>query len=230
MRVLLIQNCEVEGFGLYGEILADRGVAHDLVHAWRGDMLPLPGEHAAILVGGTPVSAADAGRHDHLRAVLRFLESTIAAKRPCLGICGGGQILARALGADVHRNRTTEIGGYDIRLTSDGREDPVFAGFPADFPVFHWHADTFDVPAGATLLAIGGTCRNQAFRHGNAVAVQFHLEVTAAEADRWAMAYPSDLKDLGKTRGDVISECKRREPAMSELADRLVTNVLEMVG
>ena len=47
------------------------------------------------------------------------------------------------------------------------------------FPVFHWHEETFDLPAGATLIAEGDAVKNQAFRIGSAVGVQFHPEVTA---------------------------------------------------
>jgi len=32
--------------------------------------------------------------------------------------------------------------------------------------VFHWHAETFDLPTGAELLAYSDACRHQAYRVG----------------------------------------------------------------
>ena len=90
--------------------------------------------------------------------------------------------------------------------------------------MFQWHGDTFVIPEGDALLAEGRDCRNQLFRRGNAVAVQFHNEVTAADADAWAVAYADELSDVGKTREQVVAECRAREAPMKELAFRMLDN------
>ena len=225
-RVVLIQNCRLEGFGLYARHLSDRGAATITCHPYRGDPLPSLEDVAAVLVGGTPISVRDADDHEFLTLELHLLERALARDIPCFGICGGGQMLAHLLGAPVRRNRVMEIGSYRVRLTDAGRADPLLAGFPRSFPVFHWHGDTFDVPAGGVLLVEGDDCVHQMFRCGPAVGVQFHLEVSADEAGRWAAAYTDELERVGKDRAHVVEECHRDEPQMGPLARRLLESFL----
>jgi hypothetical protein len=45
--------------------------------------------------------------------------------------------------------------------------------------VFHWHARTYDIPAGAVRLFRSEGCENQGFIYGDrVVALQFHPEAT----------------------------------------------------
>ncbi len=224
MRVLFVQNCELEGIGFYGPLLEQGGCTVDVHPAWRGGPFPSPEDFDLVLAGGTPIAAYDAEDHAFLRDELRFLSRVLELDLPYLGICAGGQLLARVLGAEVGRNPVREIGGYEVELTAEGANDPLFAGFPARFPVFHWHGDTFEVPADATLLATGEACRNQAFRRGRAVALQFHLEVGPEAAGAWAEAYAAELPP-GKTAADVRGECAAGAPAMNALAEHLIGNL-----
>jgi GMP synthase-like glutamine amidotransferase len=230
MRVLVVQNCAPEGAGLYERFLRDRAVVHDVFHAYRQPAFPSPDLYDACVIGGTPIAAYHVHRHAFLRAEWLFVEALLNAGKPCLGICFGGQLLARLLRARVYRHSSSEIGGGEVRLTREGREDPVLRGFPEEFPVFQWHADTFEIPAGAVHLAEGEACGHQAFRRGGAVALQFHLEVTGADVARWAAAYGDDLQQAGKTRAEVVAECEAREERMKPLADRLMANFLALAG
>jgi GMP synthase-like glutamine amidotransferase len=102
----------------------------------------------------------------------------------------------------------------------------LFKGFPQTFPVFHWHGDTFAIPAEGRRLAMDRDCPNQAFRLGRAVGLQFHLEVTPAEARRWAGAYKDELDSVGKNAPRLTSECRSHESMMASLAGLLLENFL----
>lgn len=228
IRALAIQNCELETFGSYGDALRARDdVALEVVHAYRGDPLPAADAFDVVLVGGTPIGAYEADAHEFLRNELDLLRELLARQIPVLGICCGAQILAMLLGAKVERAGAMEIGGYTARLTNEGVIDPLLAHFPREIPVFHWHGDTFGIPAGGDLLVAGSGCRNQMFRAGAVVGVQFHLETTAAEARTWAVAYADELAAAGRSAEEVIAEAAASESSRSRLARILIGNFLD---
>ena len=226
LRILILQNCLTEGLGLYGTRLKELGIGHDTFHTYAGEGLPPLDQYDAIIVGGTPVSVNDIHRNNFLINEERFLKKALGCGKSILGICFGAQLLARLLGATVKKNPVMEIGSYQVTLTTAGRKDPLFRGFPKTFPVFHWHGDTFAIPPGASRLATGRDCTNQAFRSGPAMGLQFHLEITAAEARSWAGAYPDELRTVAKNKARLISECREHEPMMAKLAGLLLDNFL----
>lgn len=226
LRVLFMQNCADEGIGLYGQRLQELRLPWNAVHAYAGERLPPLDLHDVIIVGGTPIAANETGRHDFLVAEESYLREALDMGKPMLGICFGAQLLARLLGAEVRKNTVMEIGTCPVRLTAAGRSDPIFQGFPKTFPAFQWHNDTFDIPPWGLQLAASRDCPNQGFRMGSAVGLQFHLEVTAPEAFRWANAYPEDLQAAGMSEARITRECLEQQPLMAELADRLLDNLL----
>ena len=225
-RVLFLQNCAEEGIGLFGQRLQELLLPWTAVHAYAGESLPPLDLHDAIIVGGTPVSANEADRHEFLVAEGGYLKEALDMSKPVLGICFGAQLLAKLLGAAVRKNPVTEIGTHSVHLTAAGRSDPLFQGFPKTFPTFLWHNDTFDIPPWGLQLAASRDCANQGFRMGSAVGLQFHLEVTAPEALRWAKAYSAELQAAGISEARVTRECLEQQPLMSELASLLLDNFL----
>jgi GMP synthase (glutamine-hydrolysing) len=232
LRTLIIQNDETETIGQYVQYLKTFHVGHTILHAYGfdpDDFFPPVDYFDAFIIGPTPISANDIEEHSYLRREWDYLGEVIDSGKPCLGVCCGGQMLARKLGAQVRRSPEKEVGGYEVRLTKEGLKDPLFAGFPDEFPVFHWHSDMFEVPPGGRLLVEGDPCPIQAFGHGNVWGVIFHLEIDRREAGRWADAYPAELEAVGKTRGQVLDECGEREPEMRWLASKLMDNFMGMV-
>jgi len=229
-RVLIIQNDWPETLGLYETYLQEKSEA-TLVHAYNmepNEQFPPIDDFDAFVVGPTPISANDAIRHPLLRKELDYLRRIIGSGKPALGVCCGGQMLAKLQGGEVHRSPQQEIGGYTVSLTGEGLRDPLFHGFPQVFPVFHWHQEAFTVPPGGSLLATGSPCTVQAYAKDNVRGVIFHMEITEREARRWSDAYPQEPQAIGKTRAQVLEECGTAEPQMRALAERLTNNLLSM--
>jgi GMP synthase (glutamine-hydrolysing) len=153
---------------------------------------------------------------------MAYLGKVVEKEKPYLGICGGAQLLARLFGAEVRKNLVMEIGCYGVKLTAAGKKSRFFSGFPDTFSVFQWHGDTFDVPAGARLLVRGTDCENQAFSNGNSLGLLFHLEVTSHAAGRWADEYRDELERFGKTKKQIMNECRVNEEQMEKLASKLI--------
>lgn len=224
METLVVQNCLTEDIGLYETCLKDRGISYRVHHAYLDEAFPPFDRFDAFIVGGTPISICDAHRHDFIRNEVAYLKKVVNKGKPYLGICAGGQLLAKLLGAEVRRNPVVEIGSYSAKLTTAGKRSGFFAGFPETFPVFQWHADTFTIPKGGKLLVEGIDCKNQAFSHGASLGMQFHLEVTSHDVNRWADQYKDELESIGKTKQEILNECRINEKQMSELAGKLIDN------
>lgn len=227
-KVLIIQNDPPETLGTYERFLREN-TDLTLIKAYEmklQDSFPSIDQFTHFIIGPTPISANDALNHGFLRKEWQYLVKIIELNKPCLGVCCGGQILARILDGEVKKSPSKEIGAYTITLTDKGLKDPLFAGFSPEFPVFHWHSDVFTVPPRGQLLATGDPCPTQAFRKGNVWGVIFHLEITSKEAERWAKAYPNEPGAIGKTIEQVLTECRANDEEMSELSETLMKNFL----
>jgi GMP synthase-like glutamine amidotransferase len=229
MKILAIQNCEIEGFGLYEKYFIDHRIKYQIIHAYQNYSFPEQDLFDAIFIGGTPISAYEAHKYPFLLKECEYLRQTIELRKPCFGICCGAQILAMLLGAQVRKCKQKEIGGYEVRLTKAGQSDPLFEQFPGHFPVFHWHGDTFDIPSSAELLVEGDVCKNQLFRWNKVVGLLFHLEMTSHDVIKWAEEYAQELVEIGKNKEQAVEECKIREQEMALLAVQLLDNFFKFI-
>jgi len=186
MRVHWLQHAEHEDLGCIAPWMAARG--HDLscTRLQRGETPPAPDAFDWLIVLGGPMNIYEHNDYRWLVAEKQLIRRSLGAGKRVLGICLGAQLLADQLGGPVSRNAETEIGWHTVRLSEAGRQDSAFAGFPDEFTAFHWHGDTFALPPDAPSLMSSEACAAQAFSHGPKVAgIQFHLEVTAANARDW---------------------------------------------
>jgi GMP synthase-like glutamine amidotransferase len=181
MRVHYLQHVLFEGLGCIEFWLQRQKAVVTRTRFFTGDFLPDPDPIDFVIAMGGPMSVNDESAFPWLKAEKRFLSRTMDLGIPVLGICLGAQLIAGALGARVFPNKDREIGWFPIQGVSN---ENAFR-FPPRCTVFHWHGETFDLPAGAIRLARSHACENQAFQLGkNVIGLQFHLESTPHSVDR----------------------------------------------
>lgn len=148
---------------------------------------------AAVIMGG-PMNVYEEAKYPFLKWENAFLKKMFQNKIPCLGICLGAQLLAKALGAKVVKAKAPEVGWDRVVLSREAKSDLLFSEVPGrDLQVLQWHEDTFGIPKGAVRLAESRGVPNQAFRYKEFIyGLQFHIEVDRAM-----------LKDWFKKRGDL---------------------------
>lgn len=198
-RVLIITHAASEGPGSLGAFLPRCGAEIHMVSLENGERLPESTRevHAVVIMGG-PMSVHDETRYPFLRDELAWLGRAIELNIPVLGICLGAQLIARACGAEVMKAPRSELGWSQVQITDEGRRDILFQGISSVMPVFQWHEETFDIPEGGMLLAMGKECRHQAFRYRNAYGLQFHPEVTEDMIAEWMEQSPT-LREMLRT-------------------------------
>ena len=183
--VLLVVHQKYSVAGHIGALFAERGYKLEQVCPCAGDETPQSAEpYAAVVMFGGPMSANDCAM-DGIRKELDFIPKILEAEVPFLGLCLGGQMLARVLGGKItaHPEGHIESGFTRIYPTEAGRD-----WFTETDIFYQWHREGFEVPESATLLATGDVFANQAFVYGtNAIGTQFHPEITRDMIDRWTM-------------------------------------------
>lgn len=181
MNIHSFHHVPFEGLAAITDWIEKHGHQVTSTHWYEDDTLPDIHTIDWLMVMGGPMSTGDEHLYPWLVAEKQYIEQAIAHEKVVLGICLGAQLVAEVLGARVSPNRYKEIGWFPLTLTEDGQRSPLFRFLPQQVPVFHWHGDTFDLPEGATHIAMSEACHNQAFVYGSrVVGLQFHLEVTTA--------------------------------------------------
>ena len=176
MHIHFIQHVPFESPGYILEWAQDKGFNTSFSRMYEHDTFPPIASIDWLVVMGGPMGVHDEAEYSWLAGEKKYIRSAIDAGKKLLGICLGSQLIADVLGARVYKNDQKEIGWWPLH-TIDTKHT-LTKNFPAQFNVFHWHGDTFDLPSGATLLFSTDACRNQGYLVGTKIAaLQFHMEV-----------------------------------------------------
>ena len=198
-RTLILQHEAPTPPGLMTGWLHDQDAKVDTLRIDQGDREVDPRDYDLIVSLGSEFAAFDDSIPFIPREVKLF-EDALAADVPILGLCFGGQMLARILGARNYRSEQSEIGWLPVHS-----QDPDLVG---EGPWFQWHFDTFTAPPQADVIAeteIGP----QAFVTGRSLGLQFHPEVTPEIMEGWVRAYPHELRAEGVDPEGLLAETMR---------------------
>jgi GMP synthase (glutamine-hydrolysing) len=193
VRVLAIVHQADAGPGVFAAAIAAAG--HEFDEWLLPDGADPPADplgYDAVLVLGGAMNADEGERHGWLAGERRLLAELIAREVPLLGLCLGGQLVAQAAGAEPGRAPQPEIGWHPVEVTAAGRDDPLLGPLAPAFEAFQWHSYEFPLPPGAVALARSGVCLQAARIGRRAYAIQFHPEVSAADARAWIDGYRED--------------------------------------
>lgn len=222
MDAYIFQHVEFEGPGAILPYLEARKFQVHLVKLHAGDPLPSPEEvDFAVLMGG-PMSALDEKEYPYLALEKRFCRDMFALGKPLLGICLGAQLSANAFGAKIRKNPEKEIGWFPVTFENG-----------LSLEAFHWHGETFDIPELATPFAYSAACKNQGFRLGKIVGIQFHLETTEESMSEILANCSKELESAlslhGKfvqTEGQIREQGKASIPRANAILGELLDAIL----
>ena len=230
--IAVFQHTEVGAPGTLPEALRELGQAVRIVRIVDGE--PVPQDASSF--SGLVFMGGYMSVHDPLPWIaqgLSLIRDADARGLPVAGHCLGSQLVAIALGGQVHRHTSPEIGWNTIETASDAAAQDWWGAYAGrSLETFQWHGDTFMPPEGARQLASAQHCSNQVFvlqeRH---LLIQSHLEMTPElvelslerngaqllgqwEAGNPAVSSPQDIRrDLARRTGamtDVLRQLYQR--------------------
>ena len=177
--IAVFQHTEVGAPGTVPDILRELGREVQVVRIVDGEPVP----HDASAFSGLVFMGGYMSVHDPLPWIaqeLSLIRDADARGLPVAGHCLGSQLVALALGGEVHRHARPEIGWNTIATADDATARDWWGRYAGrQLETFQWHGDTFVPPAGAAQLATAPHCDRQVFvlrdRH---LLVQSHLEMT----------------------------------------------------
>jgi len=221
---LVLSHIAFEDLGTLDSPLRDRGFSIETAAAATSHF-PLPQAETCdlLVVLGGPIGVYQRREYPFLTDEIACIRQRLAARKPILGICLGAQLMAAALGARVFPGQNgNEIGWAPIQAAPGAALAPWFAPLLSPgISVFHWHGDTFDLPAGALHLAKTEAYSNQAFAIGDfALGLQFHPEVIAADLESWYVGHACELHHARIPVESLRAAAREHGSALEEAAAR----------
>ncbi len=222
LKAVVLSHLPFEDLGSLQPILEQRGFVIETVAVAIASFPLLQAERCDLLIVlGGPIGVYDSADYPFLTSEIDCLRNRLASRKPTLGICLGAQLMAAALGAQVYPgSRGPEIGWFPIHSPQNELPPAWFVPLLADgLHLFHWHGDTFDLPAGALRLARTELYENQAFALENyALALQFHPEVTEIGLERWYVGHACELSQKRIPVQQLRTDARKYAPALVKAA------------
>ncbi|MES9971333.1 MAG: type 1 glutamine amidotransferase [Candidatus Thiodiazotropha sp.] len=217
--------------GYLGDYLQSRSIPWEMVCI--DDDHPIPQQThdvSALVFMGAGVSVND--QLPWMEGELQLIRKAIDQDLPVMGICFGAQLMSRALGGEITRGKGMEIGWHPVQTLTEADHDGWLEGIPEQFTAFHWHADTYTLPANSRQLMCSDCFDQQGFVMGDHIGMQFHLEMTREMVENWIERYGSDLlldSDCSQSAQVILSAIDQQIEALHRISDLIYGRWVERV-
>lgn len=222
--IAIFRHAPAEGPGFLAEFLDARALPWQLIRIDAGEPVPADAsQFSGLVFMGGPMSVND--DLPWIAPVLALIRDAVARDIPVLGHCLGGQLITRALGGAVTKNAVKEIGWGEVSA-DDSAAARAWFGDVTSATAFHWHGETFSLPAAATHLLSSRHCSNQAYALGKHLALQCHVEMTEGMIREWceigAEEISANADSAGVQSAAVIKSLMPRHlPQLQRIAENL---------
>ena len=232
-EILILRNTPGENPGIIESVLKENGIAYQIIDFDHTTVIQSVEKYGALIVLGGPESAND--QSPKMLGELELIRNVVLSDVPYLGICLGLQTLVKAMGGDVVKCHTKEVGFRDsknnfftVKLTDEGKNDKLFDNLPDVLKVFQLHGETVQITSRMKLLATGLYCHNQIVKFNTmAYGIQSHFELTNELLESWIIE-DSDLQELDADR--LRSEFKSIESDYQKTGHQIFSNFLKLSG
>ena len=220
--IAIFRHSPGEGPGYFATFLDRHSLPWELFRVDDGvPPPPTPDDFSGLCFMGGPMSVND--ELPWIPSALELIRAADSHGIPVIGHCLGGQLMARAFGGTVSRNPVKEIGWGEV-AASGAPEATGWLDGTTRFEAFHWHGETFSIPAGATRILGSTHCANQAFLRGRHLGMQCHVEMTSTMIESWCHHWAAEGVPASasvQTPEQMLSGMEARIAAMRVVADRL---------
>jgi len=227
--IAIFRHIDCEGPGYLASVLKRYELDYQLIRIDAGDPLPTSiDDFSAVVFMGGSMSVNDP--LPWIDQELNLIRQALDRQMPLLGHCLGGQLIAKALGAKVAAMGYREIGWHDVQFCDSKFTRAWHDTLAGAYPVFHWHGERFEIPAGASRLFSSALCDNQGFFLQNTLALQFHVEMTADMVKQWANLYQHELspgQSGVQSKSQMLEDIEQKVEQLNQLADTLYRRWLD---
>ncbi len=230
--IWIFRHIECEGPGYLQQILDRYQLDYQVIAIDRQDPVPVDinGSSGLVFMGG-PMSANDA--EPWIAAEIALIQQAAENGLPLLGHCLGGQLISKAMGAEIKANAVKEIGWHEVEPFDNSQSTQWLGALDKPVEVFHWHGETFDLPDNATPILKSRFCENQAYVKDNILALQCHVEMLPKMVIEWAELYEDELlnpSDSVQSKAQMSEHLEQRIGKAQQLADSLYDRWLTQGG
>lgn len=210
--------------------LRDNGFRLDIRRLHAGDRVPADFDNVDAVVSlGGPQNVGE--EHAFMEREYAYLKAAHERQLPLVGICLGAQMIAHALGGQVTKMASPEVGFPAMNILPAGQTDTILGGVAWKSPQFQAHAyEVSKLPTGASVLASSDKCKVQVYRVGmRTYGFQCHPECDQPMARAIALDAPECLHGAGLTKEEFERQMEREYPVFARLSDRICVNIATML-